>query len=334
MNPEVSIIVPCYNEEDTIFSLLDAIYGQSFDRSALEVVISDGMSTDNTRVRIEEFISGHTDLLIRVVENKKRKIPAGLNRAIENARGDILVRLDAHSAPDREYIARCVAAIERTSAANVGGIWEIRSSRDHWVSRSIATAAAHPLGAGGARYRSGGKAGEVDTVPFGAFPRRWIEKVGPFDEDLETNEDYEYNVRLRRAGGVVYFDPEIRSIYYARPDFISLGRQYARYGYWKARMLLRYPSSIRLRQAIPPMFVSAVIVLGLLGFILKPAWWILAGVLGTYFVTTCIAGCISALQEKNLGLVVGLPLALWTMHFCWGGSFIWGMLNHWGRRRI
>ena len=334
MNPEVSIIVPCFNEEDTISLLLEAIYGQSFDRSALEVVIADGMSTDDTRVRIEEFVSEHPDLLVRVVENEKRKIPAGLNRAIENAGGDILIRLDAHSAPDREYIARCVAAIERTSAANVGGIWEIRSSSDHWMPRAIAAAAAHPLGAGGVRYRSGGKAGEVDTVPFGAFPRRWIEKVGPFEEALETNEDYEYNVRLKRAGGVIYFDPEIRSIYYARPDIISLGRQYARYGFWKARMLLQYPSSLRWRQAIPPMFVGAVIILGLLGFIFQPAWWLLACVLGTYFVMTCIAGCISAIRKEDPGLVIGLPFALWTMHFYWGGAFIWGMLNLWRRRSV
>lgn len=332
MNPKVSIIVPCYNEEGTISLLLEAIYGQSYDRSAMEVVIADGMSTDDTRVRIEEFISGHPDLLVRVVENEKRKIPAGLNRAIEYAEGDILVRLDAHSAPDREYIARCEAAIERTSAANVGGVWEIKPSGDHWVSRGIAAAAGHPLGAGGARYRSGGEPGEVDTVPFGAFPRRWIEKAGPFEEDLETNEDYEYNVRLKRAGGVIYFDPEIRSTYYARPDVISLARQYARYGFWKARMLWRYPSSVRWRQAIPPVFVSAVIVLGLLGFVIESAWWLLAGVLGTYFVITCIAGCISALRSKDLGLVIGLPLALWTMHFCWGGAFIWSMLTCWGRR--
>jgi hypothetical protein len=80
------------------------------------------------------------------------------------------------------------------------------------------------------------------------------------------------------------------------------------------------------------MFVGAVIILGLLGFIFQPAWWLLACVLGTYFVMTCIAGCISAIRKEDPGLVIGLPFALWTMHFCWGCAFIWGMLNNWRRR--
>ncbi len=334
MKPEVSIIVPCYNEEKTISLLLEAIDNQSYDRAAVEVVIADGMSTDGTRARIDEFIAGHPDLRIRVVENEKRIIPAGINRAIENAKGDILVRLDAHAAPDREYVASCVAALERTNAANVGGVWDIRPSEDRWMPRAIAVAAAHPLGAGDARYRTGGKAGETDTVPFGAFPRRWVEKVGPFEEDLETNEDYEYNVRLKRAGGMIYFDPEIRSTYYARPDFVSLAKQYARYGFWKARMLLRYPASIRWRQVIPPVFVGAVVVLGLLGFVFKPAWWLWGSAVGSYLVLTLIGALISARRKRDPGLLIGFPLALWTMHFSWGGAFIWGMLNHRGRRGV
>ena len=332
MNREVSIIVPCYNEEGTISLLLEAIHRQTYDRKAVEVVIADGMSTDNTRLKIDEFISQHPDLRIHVVNNENRKIPAGLNRAIENTKGDIIIRLDAHAAPDRDYVERCVATLERTGAANAGGVWKIQPLKDDWRSRAIAAAAAHPLGAGGVRYRTGGKAGATDTVPFGAFPRHWVEKVGPFQEDLETNEDYEYNVRLRRAGGVVYFDPEIQSVYYARPDFISLAKQYARYGYWKARMLLRYPSSIRWRQAIPPMFVASVIVLGLLGFFYRPIWWLLAGILGVYVAITCLAGWLAAFPRRDPGIVFGLPIALWTMHLYWGGSFIWSMINNWRRR--
>ncbi len=332
MTVTVSIIVPCYNEESTIKILLEAIHRQSYDRKAMEVVIADGLSTDGTRLKIDEFVFRHPELSIRVVNNGKRTIPAGLNRAIEEAKGDIIIRLDAHAAPDRDYVEHCVATLERTGAANAGGVWKIRPLIDDWKSRAIAAAAAHPLGAGGARYRTGGKAGATDTVPFGAFPRHWVEKVGSFKEDLETNEDYEYNLRLRKAGGVVYFDPEIQSVYYARPDFISLAKQYARYGYWKARMLLRYPSSLRWRQAIPPIFVASVIVLGLFGFVCRPVWWLLGGVLGLYAAITCLAGWKAGFLTRDPGIALGLPIALWTMHFNWGGAFIWSMIYNWRRR--
>ena len=333
MNKEVSIIVPCYNEEGTISLLLEAIHRQSYHRKAMEVIIADGMSTDGTRLKINEFVSRHPDLRIFVVNNKKRTIPAGLNRAIEEAKGDIIIRLDAHAAPEQNYVERCVATLERTGAANTGGVWKIQPLKDDWKSRGIAAAAAHPLGAGGARYRSGGKAGATDTVPFGAFPRHWLEKVGAFQEDLETNEDYEYNVRLRRAGGVVYFDPEIQSVYYARPDFISLAKQYARYGYWKARMLRRFPSSIRLRQALPPIFVTSLVGLGLIGVVFRPAWWLLGTVLGLYVAITSLAGWVAGFLSRDPGIAIGLPIALWTMHFLWGGAFIWSMINNWRRRR-
>ncbi|MEJ2606517.1 MAG: glycosyltransferase family 2 protein [Anaerolineales bacterium] len=245
MSTFVSIIVPCFNEERTIGFLLESIFHQSYPLDNIEVIIADGISTDGTRQIVEAFKAEHPKLSIRLIDNPKRIIPAALNRAIEHAKGDVLIRLDAHSVPADDYVERCVSTIMRTGAANVGGVWEIKPSGDHWMARAIAIAAGHPLGAGDARYRTGGEAGATDTVPFGCFPRDWIERVGFFEEELETNEDYEFNVRLKQAGGVVFFDPAIRSIYYARPDLISLGKQYARYGYWKARMLIRFPSSLR-----------------------------------------------------------------------------------------
>ncbi len=327
MSPFVSIIVPCFNEERTIGFLLDAILRQTYPIDDIEVLIADGMSTDATRDIVKGFKREYPDLHVRLVDNPKRVIPAALNRAIEHSKGDILVRLDAHSMPARDYVERCVSVIKRTGAANVGGAWDIQPSEDDWIARAIAIAAAHPLGAGGARYRTGGEAGETDTVPFGAFPRTWLEKVGRFDEELETNEDYEYNVRLKQAGGVIYFDPEIRSTYYARPDLISLGKQYARYGFWKARMLKRFPSSLRWRQAIPPLFICAIIFLAMCGFLLKPAWWLLGIVLGIYLAVTCVAGLISGLHRRDLFAAIGVPLAFWVMHFAWGGAFLWSVFR-------
>jgi hypothetical protein len=237
----------------------------------------------------------------------------------------VLIRLDAHAVPADDYLRRCLEVLEATGSANVGGVWEIRAGGDSWTARAIARAASHPLGAGDARYRIHGAPGAVDTVPFGAFPRSWIERIGPFDESLLANEDYEFNYRLRQAGGKVWFDPSIRSTYFARGTWGELWRQYARYGYWKARMLLRYPRSLRWRQAVPPVFVLTTAIEVAAGFA-WPAAWLLLGIQWTAYASVLLlAGAAQAVRSRDRALVVGLPVSWGTMHLAWGASFWWGI---------
>jgi len=327
MKELVSVIIPCRNEANTIRLLLAAIEAQTVPKERLEVVVADGMSTDGTRAAIAAFAGDHPDLAIRVVDNHERSIPAALNRAIEVSRGEFVIRLDAHSVPQPDYVERCLAALKATGAANVGGAWEIRPSGEGWIARAIAAAAAHPLGAGDARYRYGGKPGAVDTVPFGAFPRAWLERVGRFDESLLTNEDYELNLRLRQAGGTVWYDPAIRSTYFARADMAALARQYWRYGYWKAQMLRRYPGSLRWRQLLPPLFVLTLLILLAAAAAWPPARWLLALQLVAYVGATAAAGIVAGIRRGDGLLALGFPPALWTMHLAWGGAVLWGLLR-------
>src|SRR4030043_1565159 len=218
----VSVIVPCYNEAETIQKLLDAIYGQTHPKNELEVVIADGLSTDHTRSKIVDFQLNHPALEIRGIDNLLRVIPSGLNRAIEAAKGKYIIRMDAHSIPNCDYIQNCIKGLEEGLGDNIGGIWKIQPGASTWIAKAIAIAVSHPIGAGDARYRIGGTAQEVDTVPFGAFHRELINQIGMFDETLLTNEDYEFNARLRQHGGKVWLDPSVHSIYYARPTLREL----------------------------------------------------------------------------------------------------------------
>lgn len=327
MLPEVSVIVPCYNEAATIEGLLDALREQTFPADRMEVLIVDGMSDDGTREQVRAYARKHREPEVRLVDNPDRIIPAALNRGIEAGKGDVIVRLDAHSKPEPDYIGRSMAVLERTQAANVGGLWQIEPGEAGWQARSIAAAAAHALGAGDARYRISGEAGPVDTVPFGAFRREWLERVGPFNESLLSNEDYEYNVRLRQAGGKVWFDPEIRSTYYARPTFTELARQYARYGYWKARMLLDHPGTLRWRQALPPLFVLIGFALLVAGFFWPPGWGLAAAQAALYLIVLQIFAERRAVGSGEPALHIGLPIAWATMHLSWGGAFWWGLLT-------
>jgi succinoglycan biosynthesis protein ExoA len=325
--PKVSIIVPCFNEQSTIRLLLVSLREQTFPRVEMEVVIADGMSTDGTRDEITKFQMDFPDLSIRVVDNPLRNIPSGLNRAIEASRGEIIVRSDAHSKPYPDYVANSVKALEDGHGDNVGGVWEIRPGVDTWIAKSIAVAAAHPLGVGDAMYRHAKHATEVDTVPFGAFKRELVEHIGRFDETLLTNEDYEFNTRIRKANGRIWLDPSIRSVYFARSNLQELARQYWRYGYWKWRMLRRYPDTLRWRQALPPLFVLSL--LGLIAFsIFIPFMrFVLAGELLLYFSILLLAGTRSAIQKSIPFLAIGLTLAIPVMHISWGSGFLWSILD-------
>lgn len=325
--PLVSIVVPCYNEANTIGFLLNALYSQSYPREGMEVVIADGMSTDRSQEQVSVFQQTHPELPIRVVQNQKRIIPAGLNQAIRAAQGEVIVRLDGHAMPAPDYVLRCVAALEQGRGENVGGVWQIEPARPGWVAQSIAAAAAHPLGVGDALYRYADRAQAVDTVPFGAFYRSLVERIGPFDETLLTNEDYEFNTRVRLSGGRVWLDPAIRSKYLARASLAALARQYARYGYWKMRMLRRYPSTIRWRQALPPAFVLSLVILALLAILVPLARWLLTAEIVLYALALLAAGVQVAVKKRKGALAIGVPLAIATMHLAWGGAFLWSLIR-------
>ena len=323
--PLVSIIVPCYNEQATIRLLLEALAQQDYPTEDMEVVIADGLSTDRTRAVIEVFRQDHPELPLRVVDNPQRNIPTGLNRALEAARGEFIIRLDAHSIPRQDYVSRCVRALERGKGDNVGGLWEIRPQDESWQARSVAAAAAHPLGVGDASYRVGSRSREVDTVPFGAFRRSLVAEVGVFDETLLSNEDYEFNVRIRQSGRTVWLDPQIRSVYFARPTFATLARQYWRYGFWKLRMLLRYPSTFRWRQ-LSGFFVLSFLVLGSLGVWYSLFRWLFFLEVTVYGLALLVAGIQAARKQNAIDLLVGVPVAIVTMHFSWGAGFLWSFL--------
>lgn len=323
---EVSIIVPCYNEADTIHLLLEAITKQTYPLGDMEVVIADAMSEDGTRDAINKFMDKNPNLKISIVDNPKRTIPAGVNAAAKAARGKYLVRMDAHSVPDKKYVATSINLLRDKVAENVGGVWEIQAGEDTCIAKAIAAAAAHPLGAGDALYRIANKAAYVETVPFGAFSKETFMEADMFDENLLSNEDYEFNTRIRLAGGKIWLDPRIRSKYYARKNLRELARQYWRYGYWKFRMLKRYPKTLRWRQAIPPLFVSFVIILTLFSFFSKNARIILTSGLGLYSITLIVFSIAEALKRENY-CYIEMIFALMVMHFCWGSGFLFSSLD-------
>lgn len=327
MTPTVSIVVPCYNEQATIGVLLDALWAQTYPRALIEVVIADGLSTDNTRNVISDFQRLQPDLDVIVIDNPKRFIPTAINLAIKASHGEITLILSAHSRPHPNYIELCVCDLVRGVADNVGGVCIVQPKSDGFVAKSIALAAAHPFGVGDAKYRYSTKPTYVDTVAFGSFKRSLFDQIGMYDETLLTNEDYEFNSRIRERGGKIWLNPDIKADYYSRSSFTSLARQYWRYGFWKWRMLRKHPSTLRWRQALPPLFVLNLLLLAVLSLLSAIAQLLLLTVVIPYLGILLAAGIMIAIKHHEPLVAFGLPLAISVMHVSWGSGFIWSFIQ-------
>lgn len=324
----VSVVIPCYNEERFIGQVLANLSGQ-YPQERYEIVVVDGLSTDKTRAVVLEFAARQSGLPVRLVSNPARDIPTGLNLGIDQAQGEIIVRMDAHSIPTHNYVRRCVELLSDPELAVVGMPWRIQPGAATLTARAIALAVAHPFGIGDAKYRLSDLAGAhfVDTVPFGAFRKTLWQELGGFNETLLTNEDYDFNYRVRRAGGRILLDNAEHCNYFARATIKELARQYLRYGHWKAQMVKLHPRSIKLRHIVAPAFVSGVALLSVLGLWWPRAGWGLLAVLMSYVALALACGAQLARRGGTPALLLPTAFVFLVLHVAWGSSFLLGLIR-------
>ncbi|MEP7198294.1 MAG: glycosyltransferase family 2 protein [Chloroflexota bacterium] len=326
--PFVSVVIPCLNEEQFIAQVLERLLPQ-YDDGRFEIVIVDGLSTDRTRAIVADCAARWTRTSIRFIDNPARHIPVALNLGIAAARGDVIVRMDAHSLPSANYVRRCVELLCAGAGDVVGMPWDIRAGAETVTARAIALAVAHPFGIGDAQYRLAheGAPRSVDTVPFGVFRKTLWQELGGFNEALLANEDYDFNYRVRRNGGRVLLDTAAHAAYFARPTLAELARQYFRYGRWKSQMLKLHPRSMRWRHAVAPVFVAALCALALLGFWRHLAWWFLLLAAAAYLLPALAFACALARRAKEVKLLPPIIAAFFVIHCAWGGGFWRGLLG-------
>jgi glycosyltransferase involved in cell wall biosynthesis len=331
--PFVSIVIPCYNEERFIHKVLENLAGQ-YQPARSEIIVVDGRSTDQTRERVAEFKRAYPSLRVRLVDNPARNIPAGVNLGIKEAQGEIIVRMDAHSIPSANYVRRCVEQLtcgaEGDEEVSVVGMpWRIQPGAETRAARAVALAVAHPFGIGDAKYRMPDRAATefVDTVPFGVFRKSLWQAVGGFNEALLANEDYDFHYRIRQRGGRILLDTSGHSLYFARPTIAELARQYFRYGSWKAQMVKLHPRSLRWRHLVAPAFVAGVASTALLGFLWRPAWWLLLlGVL-PYALLSLVCAFQLARRGRDMSLLPLIAVIFPVLHVAWGSSFWLGLVR-------
>ncbi len=319
----ISVVIPCLDEEGTIAEVLERLAPQ-YDPEHYEMIVVDGRSSDSTLGKIKEFVQRHPDVQVRVIDNPDRTIPAALNRGIAEARGQIIVRMDGHTLPSENYVRTCVERLKTHRAYVVGMPLRILPGANTVVARAIALAVSHPFGAGDAKYRwlNSNVVTVVDTVPFGVFHKSTWEQLGGFNENLHSNEDYDFYYRVRRAGGQILLDGKGYCSYFARPTFHALAQQYHRYGSWKFRMLMFHPGSARLRQLAAPSFLVSIPLLMLLGLRYHSSLWVLAAAILLYLILAFASALALAFRARDRNLIWLIAFAFLVVHFCWGTGFL------------
>ena len=312
--PFVSVILPTYNEERYIRTCIESLTAQTYPRTSMEWIIVDGDSTDNTRRIIDEFIDNYP---IRLIVNKARTTPVSLNMGIQAARGEFIIRFDAHASFPPNYIEKCVVCLQTIEADNVGG-W-VETKAEGFVGKSISKMLSSKFGVGGSSFRTEQKSGFVDTVPFGAFRHEVFDSIGLFNEQLLRSEDNDINARIRDNGGGVYLCSEIHSIYYCRDSIPTVLQQGLQNGNALFRTLKISPKAMRLRHYVPFTFFLSLVALPVLSISFPLIKYLFLFEMASYFTIDFYYSFVKS--DRLLGLITVWLFPLF--HISYGiGSFL------------
>ncbi len=324
--PFISVILPIRNEENTITSVLDSLLAQDYNFDKIEMIICDGDSDDRTVQIVKKF--SDQDSRIKIINNINKIVSCGFNLGLNEAKGDIIIRIDGHVEISSNYISRCVELLETKNVDIVGGCIVTKSIGN--VGKSIAIAQSSFFGVGGVKFRSKkcNISTYVNTLAFGAHKREIFSDIGGYDQDMVCNQDDEFNYRAIQYGKKIWMDHSIKTIYYSRSNYSQLFKQYFNYGFFKVRGFQKRKKIFSIRHLIPSTFIITLIVNLLLGTYLQQMW-VFCSVFFPYLFINVVSSIISSPKVIHFPLIF---ISFCILHFGYGLGFIWGMfwfMNKW-----
>lgn len=318
--PFVSVLLVTRNERSCLEQALNSLLNQTYPKEKYEIIIVDGLSEDGTADRVCELINeyGKKGYDIRLLYNKKRILASGWNLGILNAKGDYVVRIDAHAKAEKDFIEKSVKTILTVEdSVCVGGKLITRSMEDDCdvVSKILSS----PFGVGNSSFRISNTPGYTDTAVYGLYKKKIFEQVGYFDEFYVRNQDIEIHSRIKKAGGKFYFNPEIKCVYYTRNTVKKMAKQAFENGKWNMVLLKNGRNALSLRHLIPFGFVMYLIVSSVMGLWKKWIWKIE----GYVILLHIIMGVRAALEKtKKMTEIIVMPILFLILHLSYGVGYI------------
>ena len=317
----ISVIIPCRNEEHYIEECIQAFLKQDYDLGKFEVLVIDGMSDDDTRKIIHENFSNNKK--VRIVDNKRKTTPFALNKGIEESKYEYIIIFGAHAKPKSDFLKRNALAIDEDESIKcAGGI--IHNVYLDDTAKYIGLAMSSKFGVGNAIFRTGGKKQYVDTVAFGIYDKSVFKEIGVFDVDLVRNQDDELNYRVTKNKYKILFDPKIQSEYFVRGSLTKLYKQYFQYGYWKVFVAKKHNSVTTFRQLVPLLFFLFITIGGILALISTTFTYLYLIGLLSYVL---LAFTSSIILTNSFKAAINVFLVFPTLHWSYGWGYFKGLID-------
>ena len=323
----LSVICPVFNEEKYIEACLASIERQDYPKNDLEVLFVDGMSTDRTREIITSYSEKHS--YIHLIDNPQRIVPCAMNKGITMAKGDVIMRLDAHASYELNYFSSLVRRLDELNADDIGTVCKTDVLNKTPKTLAIREVLSNRFGVGNSVFRTGvDKIKQVDTVPFGCWKREVFEKYGMYNEKLVRNQDIELSKRIIRGGGRIFIIPDSFCTYYARETFVALAKNNYANGKWNI-LTVYYTkefNSLSIRHFIPLLFLLSLLLPLLLGFFWLPFALISVTSLFCYGM---LLGSVSFRLARTKGLSFFLLMQSFiVLHLSYGWGSLAGCFNY------
>lgn len=319
MLPYISTMIVARNESKYIEKSLNSLINQDYPKDRYEIIIIDGDSEDGTLDIVQRVINDnkHQNLTFKIIRNPKRILASGWNLGIQNSQGEYVVRIDAHSIVERNFLSKCLEVMMKVDdAVCVGGC--MNSDTIGNKGKAISYVLSSPFGVGNSKFRYSKTPGYVDTVAFGLYRKSIFDQVGYFDETLKRNQDIDMHSRMKAVGGKFYLDPSIIVTYYARNTVKSMMRQGYQNGKWNLLVFKKNHHALSLRHVVPLFFIMGIMITAILGIFHFYFWYLL----GLVIILHLAVGFLFSIKRTRTMQFMVMPLLFLLLHMSYGiGSF-------------
>lgn len=323
---EISVVVPCYNEEDNIGKCLDSLLLQDY-RNNYDIIVVDSASEDKTQDIIRNYAQKNE--IIHFIPAQSRGTARGRNIGIKNASYDYVAFIDADCEAPREWLSLLVKsylqAKSKIDDVIAAGGRNIAPADANHFTKAIEIALDSYFGSfssiQGRQFKNPSIVSSLSTVNA-LYEKKKIIETGYFDETLHNEaEDAEINFRLFSTGNRFYYIPDSFVWHRMRSSSILWMKNMFRYGKGRARLLKRYPQMWRLSYILPVLFLFTELSIVFSVFsrvFLLPI---------LYFPMIAIISALQSYRKKSLNLTGHVLIIYILQHFGYAAGEIYGLCN-------